>query len=102
MAAVAEQHSDLVVLTSDNPRSEDPLSIIRAVEKGFRGTGHETFVDRETAITRAVELAGPNDIVLVAGKGHETYQETLMGRRPFDDESVTARAMALKPFTESR
>ena len=102
MAAAAEQHSDKVILTSDNPRSEDPLVIMREAEKGLRGTGHESFVDRESAIRRAVELAGPNDIVLVAGKGHETYQETATGRHPFNDVSVTARAMANKEFEEVR
>lgn len=102
MAAAAESFSDKVIITSDNPRSEDPLAIIHQAEKGLRGSGCETFVDRETAIQRAVEFAGPNDIILVAGKGHETYQETATGRHPFDDVSVTARAMALKPFTEPR
>jgi len=102
MAAAAEQYSDKVILTSDNPRSEDPLVIMREAEKGLRGTGHESFVDRESAIRRAVELAGPNDIVLVAGKGHETYQETATGRHPFNDVSVTARAMANKEFEEAR
>ena len=102
MAAAAEQYSDKVILTSDNPRSEDPLVIMREAEKGLCGTGHESFVDRESAIRRAVELAGPNDIVLVAGKGHETYQETATGRHPFNDVSVTARAMANKEFEETR
>ena len=102
MAAVAESFSDKVIITSDNPRSEDPLAIIRQAEKGLRGPGCEAFVDRETAIQRAVELAGSNDIILIAGKGHEIYQETATGRHPFDDVSVTARAMALKPFTETR
>ena len=102
MAAAAENYSDLIIITSDNPRSEDPLAIIREMEKGLRGTGHEKYVDRESAIRRAVELAGPNDIILIAGKGHETYQETAIGQYPFDDVSITARAMAEKPFTEVR
>lgn len=102
MAAAAEANSDMVLVTSDNPRSEDPLSIIREIQKGLRGSGHECFVDREAAIQRAVELAAANDIILVAGKGHESYQETSMGRHPFDDVSVTARAMAQKSFEEAR
>ena len=102
MAAAAERYSDKVIVTSDNPRSEDPLAIIRESETGLLGTGHESFVDRESAIRRAVELAGPNDIVLVAGKGHESYQETTAGRHPFNDVSVTARAMANKEFGETR
>ena len=102
MAAAAENHSDHIIITSDNPRSEDAMSIIREMEAGLRGTGHEKYVDRESAIRRAVELAGPNDIVLIAGKGHETQQETATGLYPFDDVSVTARAMAQKPFAEVR
>jgi UDP-N-acetylmuramoyl-L-alanyl-D-glutamate--2,6-diaminopimelate ligase len=100
MAAAAENNSDLVIITSDNPRSEDPMSIIRQVEKGMQGKRHETYLDREAAIRRAVELAGAGDIILVAGKGHETYQESAAGRIDFDDVSVTARAMAQKPFEE--
>ncbi|MFZ4388330.1 MAG: Mur ligase family protein, partial [Chthoniobacterales bacterium] len=102
MAATAERYSDKVIVTSDNPRSEDPLAIMRESEKGLLGTGHESFVDRESAIKRAIELAGPNDIVLIAGKGHESYQETATGRHPFNDVSVTARAMANKEFGETR
>ncbi len=101
MAAAVENHSDKVIVTSDNPRSEDPLAIIRDVEKGLRSPGHETFVDREFAIRRAVELAGANDIILIAGKGHETYQEIGGQRHPFDDVNVTARAMTQKPVSEN-
>lgn len=102
MAAAAERHSDLVIVTSDNPRGEDPLSIIREVEKGFRGNHHESFVDRERAIRRAVEAAGEGDLVLIAGKGHETHQETAGDRHSFDDVSVTARAMSEKSIPETR
>jgi UDP-N-acetylmuramoyl-L-alanyl-D-glutamate--2,6-diaminopimelate ligase len=102
MAEVAERNSDHVIITSDNPRSEDPLSIIREVEKGLRRAGYESFVGREVAIRRAVELAGPGDIILIAGKGHESYQETAAGRIPFDDVSVTSGAMASKLTGEVR
>jgi len=100
MAASAERHSDKVILTSDNPRSEDPAAIIREVSLGFRGTFHESVADREGAIRRSVELAGPDDIVLIAGKGHEDYQETGADRKPFDDVKVTARAMGEKSALE--
>jgi UDP-N-acetylmuramoyl-L-alanyl-D-glutamate--2,6-diaminopimelate ligase len=96
MAAAAERNSDKVIITSDNPRSEDPLAIIRESEKGLTGKFHECFVDRESAIRRAVDLAAPDDVLLIAGKGHETYQETATGRHPFNDVTVTARAMAQK------
>ena len=102
MAAAAEQNSDKVIVTSDNPRSEDPMAILRETEKGLRGSGHEIYIDRETAIRRAVELAGPGDFILVAGKGHENYQETATGRHPFDDVKVTAREMARKDHLEIR
>ncbi len=98
MAAIAEGLSDKVIVTSDNPRHEDPMNILREVEKGFSGSSHETFVDRESAIKRAVELAGPRDIVLIAGKGHEKFQETALGRQPFSDVAIAARAMATKPL----
>ena len=91
MAAAAEALSDRVIVTSDNPRSEDPMAILREVSKGFRGSGHETYVDRESAIRRAVELAYP-------GEGHENYQETATGRHSFDDVKVTARCMAGKDY----
>ena len=102
MAAAAEMLSDKVIVTSDNPRSEEPMAILREVEKGFRGTSHEVYVDRESAIRRAVELAGPEDLILVAGKGHEDYQEINGERHPFDDVRVTARAMASREIREDR
>jgi UDP-N-acetylmuramoyl-L-alanyl-D-glutamate--2,6-diaminopimelate ligase len=101
MAAAAESLSDRVIVTSDNPRSEDPMAILREVVQGFRGSAQETYVDRESAIRRAVELAGPGDFILVAGKGHEDYQETATGRHPFDDVKVTARCMAGKDYQEN-
>ncbi len=102
MAAIAEGLSDKVIVTSDNPRHEDPVNILREVEKGFRGSSHETFVDRESAIKRAVELAGPRDMILIAGKGHEKYQETALGRQPFSDVAIAARAMATKPLAVAK
>lgn len=102
MAAAAQRHSDKVIVTSDNPRSEDPMTILRETEKGLTGNDHEIYVDRETAIRRAVEQAGPDDFILIAGKGHENYQETSTGRHPFDDVKVTAREMARKDHQEIR
>ena len=96
MAAAAEELSDWSVLTSDNPRREDPEEILRDVEAGMRGTGFEKITDRETAIRHAVNLAGPGDIVLIAGKGHETYQEFADRRLPFDDVLIAERAIADK------
>ena len=93
MARVAEALADRLVITSDNPRSEDPQAIVNEVAAGLSQAGRaraELLVDRRSAIARAVELASPGDVVLIAGKGHETYQ--ILGSRtvPFDDADVAA------------
>jgi UDP-N-acetylmuramoyl-L-alanyl-D-glutamate--2,6-diaminopimelate ligase len=96
MAAAAEEFSDWTIVTSDNPRSEDPLAIIADIRKGLRGNRNEEIPDRSVAIHRAVELAGPGDIILLAGKGHETYQEIAGEKHPFDDAAVARRAIERK------
>lgn len=88
MARAAEEGSDICVLTSDNPRTEDPAAIIADARKGFIRSGHPEIVDRKTAIRTAVENANDGDIVLIAGKGHETYQEVHGVRAPFDDRKI--------------
>src|SRR5207248_1339121 len=75
MGEIADRHADYAIITSDNPRGEDPGAIIDETEKGFRSTRYEKHVDRTEAIRRAIALAHPRDIVLIAGKGHERYQE---------------------------
>lgn len=91
MAKIACELSDKVILTSDNPRSEDPTEIIQQMEKGVPlGEVRKTLsiVDRKEAIKVAVSLAQPGDIILVAGKGHEKYQEVKGVKAPFDDKKV--------------
>jgi UDP-N-acetylmuramoyl-L-alanyl-D-glutamate--2,6-diaminopimelate ligase len=90
MGMAAAELSDTVVLTSDNPRSEDPLSIMMDALVGIRrfDTPHIIEPDREKAIRRAIESAGPDDVVLIAGKGHETYQTLKDKTIPFDDREV--------------
>lgn len=90
MATAAEAGSDLCILTSDNPRTEDPERIMAQAEKGFSRGGHKAIVDRREAIRHAIDLAGERDIVLVAGKGHETYQEIDGVRHEFDDRRIAA------------
>jgi UDP-N-acetylmuramoyl-L-alanyl-D-glutamate--2,6-diaminopimelate ligase len=88
MARSATSGSDRVILTSDNPRSEDPAAILKDMEAGLDPIERRkclTIVDRREAIRTAAALAEPGDIVLVAGKGHETYQEIQGERHPFDD-----------------
>jgi UDP-N-acetylmuramoyl-L-alanyl-D-glutamate--2,6-diaminopimelate ligase len=95
MGAAATSMADLSIVTSDNPRSEDPLAIIAAIESGARAGGkpYEVEPDRRAAIARAVELAAPGDVVVIAGKGHETAQEFADRTVPFDDRLVAADAL---------
>jgi UDP-N-acetylmuramoyl-L-alanyl-D-glutamate--2,6-diaminopimelate ligase len=93
MGRAAEEFSDWCIVTSDNPRSEDPEAICGQITSALRGKNHETVTDRRAAIRRAVALAGEGDIVLVAGKGHEDYQETGARRVPFDDTAEAASAI---------
>jgi UDP-N-acetylmuramoyl-L-alanyl-D-glutamate--2,6-diaminopimelate ligase len=98
MAAVACKYSDKVIFTSDNPRDEDPMEIIREMQKGVGPTdARKTLVmaEREEAIKTACMLAKEKDIVLVAGKGHETYQEIRGVKHPFDDHEVLERMMKM-------
>ncbi len=99
MGEIAARLADVAILTSDNPRSEDPEAILDMVEAGMEGVLHERHVDRRVAIERAVVLAEPGDVVVVAGKGHELGQEFAGGRKePFDDRVVAADALrALVP-----
>ena len=97
MAAAADQNADFSIITSDNPRKEDPEAIIAEVEKGFRSEHYEKITDRTQAITRAIALAQPRDIVLIAGKGHEAYQEFADNTVPFDDLQVARRALEDNP-----
>ena len=99
MGMVAARLSDIVVITSDNPRTEDPARIIEEVSRGAepeRRQSHAellTIVDRREAILDAVRRAKPGDVVLIAGKGHETYQEVGGRRLPFDDAAVARDAL---------
>jgi UDP-N-acetylmuramoyl-L-alanyl-D-glutamate--2,6-diaminopimelate ligase len=91
MAEVTCEHSDKVVFTSDNPRSEDPLQILADMENGLNTAAKRKYVsvpDRKEAIKLAVSMAKPGDIVLIAGKGHEKYQEIKGVKHPFDDKQV--------------
>jgi UDP-N-acetylmuramoyl-L-alanyl-D-glutamate--2,6-diaminopimelate ligase len=115
MGAVAARLSDLVILTSDNPRSEDPAEIIEEIRRGLAmpaertrpsdvregqgrytpptATAHMAIADRKLAIERAVSLARPDDVVLIAGKGHEKYQVVGDREIPFDDVEVARQAL---------
>jgi UDP-N-acetylmuramoyl-L-alanyl-D-glutamate--2,6-diaminopimelate ligase len=92
MGRVARDRSDVAIVTSDNPRSEDPLAIIQDVLQGA-GMDVEIDPDRRSAIHRAVALAGRGDVVVIAGKGHEQGQETAGVVQPFDDREVAREAL---------
>jgi UDP-N-acetylmuramoyl-L-alanyl-D-glutamate--2,6-diaminopimelate ligase len=93
MARIVEEKSDIAIVTSDNPRTEDPLSIIEDIKAGLCRDDHLVIPDRREAIYRAIELAREEDIVLIAGKGHEDYQ--ILGERiiHFDDREVASQAI---------
>jgi UDP-N-acetylmuramoyl-L-alanyl-D-glutamate--2,6-diaminopimelate ligase len=95
MGQVAGEFSDLVILTSDNPRSEDPLQIMNDVMVGLKRTDTRTIVepDRGAAIRKAVDEARGGDIVILAGKGHETYQIFKDRTIHFDDREVAREAL---------
>jgi UDP-N-acetylmuramoyl-L-alanyl-D-glutamate--2,6-diaminopimelate ligase len=94
MGKVAVDRADVVVVTSDNPRSEEPLAVIQDI---LQGTGLDVEIDpdRRSAIARAISLAEPGDVVVVAGKGHEQGQEIAGRKEPFDDRDVAREALQL-------
>jgi UDP-N-acetylmuramoyl-L-alanyl-D-glutamate--2,6-diaminopimelate ligase len=93
MGEIASRLSDFVIITSDNPRNEDPKTIIKDIEKGVKGDSYIVISDRNVAISMAVELASSGDIVLVAGKGHEEYQEIQGIRHNFSDRTALENAI---------
>ncbi|STR45810.1 UDP-N-acetylmuramoyl-L-alanyl-D-glutamate--2,6-diaminopimelate ligase [Iodobacter fluviatilis] len=102
MGEIACRLADAVIITSDNPRSETPQAIIQDIVRGVSGvpgSGHANYSidsDRSSAISDAIDVATAKDVVLIAGKGHETYQEIAGIRHPFDDVAIANRALARK------
>ena len=94
MGRAAEAGADVVIVTSDNPRTEDPERILDHIEAGMTRGAHLRIVDRREAIVRALSLAGPDDVVLLAGKGHETYQVRGTEKLPFDERTIVADLFA--------
>jgi UDP-N-acetylmuramoyl-L-alanyl-D-glutamate--2,6-diaminopimelate ligase len=88
MGQIAARNADLPIVTSDNPRTEDPGRIIDDIEEGMEGVAHIRMVDRRDAIRRALTLAKPGDCILLAGKGHETYQVIGTQKFPFDEVEI--------------
>ncbi|MEK3889871.1 UDP-N-acetylmuramoyl-L-alanyl-D-glutamate--2,6-diaminopimelate ligase [Bacillus sp. FSL K6-3431] len=99
MGDIASRYSDIVFVTSDNPRSEDPIKIMNDIEKGIRKSTsfqYELLVNREEAIYKAIKVASKNDVVIIAGKGHETYQILKDKTIPFDDKDIAKKAISRK------
>ena len=95
MAKSASERSDVTVATSDNPRTEDPASILDEVIQGIvPGRDSVAIVDRRDAIAHAIHLAEPGDVVVIAGKGHENYQIIGRTKHPMDDRELAREAMA--------
>lgn len=98
MAQVACEYSDKVILTSDNPRSEDPLEILKDMDAGVSISAKKkvlSIADRKEAIKTAVALAQKEDILLIAGKGHEKYQDIKGVKHDFDDKKILNEMFAL-------
>ncbi len=97
MGRIAEKFSDVCIVTSDNPRSEEPASIIEEIASGMAMANHEIVIDRASAIERAILMAEVCDTVLIAGKGHEDYQEVKGVKMPFSDADVALKALSSWP-----
>ena len=100
MAEAASRHSQFCIVTSDNPRSEEPQAIIDETTPGLGSARHEVVIDRREAIYSTIENALPGDLILIAGKGHETYQEVNGKRQYFDDREVARRALEIRKKKE--
>jgi UDP-N-acetylmuramoyl-L-alanyl-D-glutamate--2,6-diaminopimelate ligase len=88
MGSIAERKGDLAIVTSDNPRTEDPEQILDDIEAGMTGKNHERIEDRRAAIAHALDIAAANDVIVLAGKGHETYQVRGTIKFPFDEKII--------------
>ncbi len=94
MAEAVRRHADVIVLTNDNPRTENPEQILDDVAEGLEGVAYERFADRRQAIRRALEIAEPGDTVILTGKGHETYQAIGTEKLPFDEPAIVRECLA--------
>jgi UDP-N-acetylmuramoyl-L-alanyl-D-glutamate--2,6-diaminopimelate ligase len=98
MGRIAGEYSDLAIITSDNPRTEDPLKIISEIDVGVKvtGTNYLAISDRREAIRKAITEARGNDVVIIAGKGHENYQIIGNEKFHFDDREVALEALKIR------
>jgi UDP-N-acetylmuramoyl-L-alanyl-D-glutamate--2,6-diaminopimelate ligase len=105
MGEIAAAKADLAIVTSDNPRTEDPERILDDIVAGMRGASYERIEDRRDAIKHALAAAEPDDVIVLAGKGHETYQIRGTTSYPFDEKAIvrelTASAAGLSASSTS-
>jgi UDP-N-acetylmuramoyl-L-alanyl-D-glutamate--2,6-diaminopimelate ligase len=97
MGRIAARYSELAVITTDNPRSEDPSDICADITRGMPAGSYQIVLDREEAIDFVLHQAGPGDVVVLAGKGHETYQDIAGERIPFDEATIVSAHTAGDP-----
>ena len=90
MGEISGRVADYTIITSDNPRTEEPEAIVKDIENGIKKTKgkYECIVDRTEAIRKAIKMANKRDIIVLAGKGHEQYQEINKKRYPFDENKI--------------
>jgi UDP-N-acetylmuramoyl-L-alanyl-D-glutamate--2,6-diaminopimelate ligase len=91
MGKIASELSDKIFITSDNPRFEDPLLIINEIKDGISQNNYEVIENREEAIKKSIESSGDNAVILIAGKGHENYQEVKGIRNHFSDKEIAEK-----------
>lgn len=96
MGKIGTELSDISLITSDNPRTEDPMSIINDILKGISRNNYEVIENRKEAIKRAIDLAEPGDVIVIAGKGHETYQELKSGKIYFNEREIVDKILKEK------
>ena len=90
MGEISGRIADYTIITSDNPRTEEPEKIVKQIENGIKKTNgkYECIVDRREAIKKAIQMAGKRDLIVLAGKGHEPYQEINHTKYPFDEREI--------------
>ena len=94
MGAIAERLSDIAIVTSDNPRCEEPMAIIEDIVKGMKQDNHHVVENRKEAIKYAMDIAAEGDVIILCGKGHETYQEINHVKYDFDERVVVKEILA--------
>ena len=97
MGKISGTYSDFTIVTTDNPRDEEPMDIAQEIERGIKDTRglYKVILDRQEAIKFAMKIAWKNDTIIIAGKGHETYQELKKGKRIHMDDRETVKKVAM-------